>query len=88
MYLPKRSRTIRLIWLEQYGRWKIGRASVQLEVGLLYYRTDLLRTYGFRSPPRTWDELEIMAARIHRGSGSKATRASGALSGKVRQPKY
>ncbi|MGH9743811.1 MAG: extracellular solute-binding protein, partial [Candidatus Acidiferrum sp.] len=31
---------------------------------VLYYRVDLLRRYGYSSPPRTWDELEKMAARI------------------------
>src|ERR1700685_4595331 len=42
-----------------------------VEVGLLYYRTDLLRRYSFRSPPRTWDELEIMAARNQPGESAK-----------------
>jgi trehalose/maltose transport system substrate-binding protein len=36
-------------------------------VGVLEYRTDLLRRYGYREPPKTWDELEAMASRIQAG---------------------
>src|SRR5262249_26763835 len=43
---------------------KVLAMAYRADIGLLYYRTDLLRQYGYRSPPRTWDDLEMMAARI------------------------
>jgi trehalose/maltose transport system substrate-binding protein len=47
-------------------------APYHSNVGALHYRTDLLEKYGYREPPRTWDELEKMATRIQAGE-----RASG-----------
>jgi len=50
---------------------KLVAMAYRPDIGLLYYRTDLLRQYGYREPPRTWDELEIMAARIQAGERAK-----------------
>jgi trehalose/maltose transport system substrate-binding protein len=42
-----------------------------VDVGLLFYRTDLLRHYGYSTPPRTWQELETIAARIQAGERAR-----------------
>jgi trehalose/maltose transport system substrate-binding protein len=50
---------------------KLVAMAYRPDIGLLYYRTDLLREYGYHQPPRTWDELERMAARIQAGERAK-----------------
>jgi trehalose/maltose transport system substrate-binding protein len=40
-------------------------------VGILLYRTDLLKEYGFDRPPATWNDLTTMAAAIQKGERAK-----------------
>ena len=42
-----------------------------VNAGLLFYRTDLLRKYGYGAPPQTWEELEKAAARIQTGERAR-----------------
>jgi trehalose/maltose transport system substrate-binding protein len=46
---------------------KVVAIPYTVQVGVLEYRTDLLRKYGYDHPPQTWDELESMALRIQTG---------------------
>ena len=53
---------------------KLTSMPFNTELGVLYYRSDLLRKYGYSHPPNTWDELEQMAARIQAGERSAGNR--------------
>jgi trehalose/maltose transport system substrate-binding protein len=50
---------------------KVIAVPYHTHVGVLAFRTDLLRQYGYSHPPKTWDELESMAARIQAGERAK-----------------
>jgi trehalose/maltose transport system substrate-binding protein len=50
---------------------KVVAIAYRADIGLLFYRTDLLGQYGYRAPPTTWDELETMAARIQAGERAR-----------------
>jgi len=45
------------------------------DFGILYYRTDLLKKYGYGGPPKTWQQLFAMAKKIRTASRSR-TRTS------------
>jgi trehalose/maltose transport system substrate-binding protein len=53
------------------GSYTVGDKLVAMPhhayISVLYYRPNLLRKYGYREPPKTWDELEKMATRIQAG---------------------
>ncbi|HVO64594.1 MAG TPA: ABC transporter substrate-binding protein [Terriglobales bacterium] len=46
---------------------KLVALPYNMSMGILFYRTDLLRKYGYGTPPKTWAELEAMAKRIQAG---------------------
>jgi trehalose/maltose transport system substrate-binding protein len=53
---------------------KLVALPYRADLGLLFYRTDLLRSNGYREPPKTWDELETMATRIQAAERAKGKR--------------
>jgi trehalose/maltose transport system substrate-binding protein len=38
-----------------------------MNAGMLFYRADLLKKYGYKAPPSTWGELDRIAKRIQQG---------------------
>jgi len=55
-------------------RGKLVAMPYHVNTGVLYYRRDLLRRYGYREPPTTWDEMEKMSVRIQAGERARGER--------------
>jgi trehalose/maltose transport system substrate-binding protein len=53
---------------------KLVAVPFNVPLGSLEYRPDLLRAYGYDHPPKTWKELETMAARIQAGERAKGAK--------------
>jgi trehalose/maltose transport system substrate-binding protein len=46
---------------------KLVSIPLYTDAGILFYRTDLLEKYGYKEPPKTWEELAAMAKKIQAG---------------------
>jgi trehalose/maltose transport system substrate-binding protein len=46
---------------------KLVSIPLYTDAGILFYRTDLLEKYGYKEPPKTWEELATMAKKIQEG---------------------
>jgi multiple sugar transport system substrate-binding protein len=53
-----------------------------MDIGMLYYRTDLVQQYGGGTPPQTRSDMEAMAAKILAGEASKGVKYGYLLPGK------
>lgn len=53
-----------------------------MDIGMLYYRTDLVQKYGGGTPPRTRDDLQAMATKILAGEAGNGVKYGYLLPGK------
>ncbi|HEX4783198.1 MAG TPA: ABC transporter substrate-binding protein, partial [Candidatus Sulfotelmatobacter sp.] len=76
LYIPEQE--VQAHFPELIGNYTVNGRLVALPVnlseGMLFYRVDLLREYGYRAPPKTWEELEVMARRIQAGERAKGNK--------------
>ncbi len=54
-----------------YYNYRMWGVPWYTDIGMLYYRRDLLAKSGFNSPPTTWSELSEMAKKVMADSGTK-----------------
>jgi len=54
----------RILKLADRYQGKLIGVPLNVDGGVLYYRKDLLNTYGYETPPKTWHELRSMALKI------------------------
>ncbi|MEU3918205.1 sugar ABC transporter substrate-binding protein [Streptomyces sp. NPDC029004] len=52
-------------------------APLYFDVGVMVYRKDILKKYGYDRPPTTWDELKAQAADITKKSAADGSKISG-----------
>ncbi|MEU9670757.1 sugar ABC transporter substrate-binding protein [Streptomyces bobili] len=56
---------------------KLYGTPLYFDVGVMVYRTDILKQYGFDKPPATWEELKSTAAAITTKSAASDNKVSG-----------
>jgi len=66
-YLKDQSAFVPQLLANYTVRDRIVALPVYVDLGILYYRPDLLEKYGYSKPPATWEELAQMARRIQDG---------------------
>ncbi|MEV0374257.1 extracellular solute-binding protein [Streptomyces sp. NPDC050636] len=55
---------------------KVWGVPFNTDAGLLYYRKDILREYGYNQPPSNWGELKNVAAQVADAYNRKAAKAA------------
>ena len=67
-YFPNEIKEIDTAVLKNFTiRGRLIAVPTFVDAGVLYYRTDLLKKYGYRDPPSTWEQLQVMAKQIQDG---------------------
>ena len=52
---------------------KLVSIPLYTDAGILYYRTDLLEKYGYKEPPKTWEELAAWQRRSRTANSRQAS---------------